>query len=277
MTENPKNSFEIVGEAMDQQDAMQTMMRIGQFRALGAVGAMTSALAAREIKRLKAEKAYKLFGLDWEQFCPRFLGVSRPTADGQIKKLEEFGEMFFALGDITRINEQTFRAIEGSITDTGEIEFGNEVVKIDKSNAPRIREIVAHFQDEIRKEKQRASDARHDAKMTAEQRDEARKDAKRERERLADYQRKQERLHPDLSANQNRLRLAQNRVMGACMEMRAVRDADITSQEYAELKGLWAWAIEQICDAADQLLDPMQAELLEPVNLLESDAKRRSA
>lgn len=270
MSENPKTSFEIVGEAIEQQDAMQVMLRIGQFRALGAVGAMTSALAAREVKRLKAEKAYKLFGLDWEQFCPKFLGVSRPTADAQIKKLEEFGDVYFALSDITRMSPATFKAIEGSIREDGAIEFGNEVVPIDKANAPRVREIVAHFQEEIRKEKQRASDARHDAKLTAQQRDEAKKNASRTQERFDDYKRKQERLHPDLTENQNRLRLAQNRVMGACMEIRAARDAELTSQEYAELKGLWAWAIEQLCEAADQMLDPMQAELLEgeAVNLL---------
>ena len=190
MGTDPKNTFEVIGTAMEQEESMQIMLRIGQFRAMGAVGAMTSALAAREIKRLKQEKAYKAFGLDWEQFCGKFLGISRPTADAQIKKLEEFGDVYFALADITRMNPSTFRAIEGAITDDGALEFGNEVVPIDAKNAGKVREIVEHFRDEIRKEKQRSSDARHDAKEERGKRKAAEQEAKRAREKHDDFIRK---------------------------------------------------------------------------------------
>lgn len=264
-----ETSLEVAGNAIEDAGFEELLLMIGRHQAFDMVSAMTGLMAAKLGKRLKQTKEYKRLGFDWEGFCPRYLGKSRQQVDLAIKNLDEFGSVYFNLAEVVQVSPDTYRALEGSVNGEGEIEFGGEVVKIDKTNAPRIREIVTHFQGELQKEKQRSSDARHDAKETREQRDEARKEAKREKERFEDHLRKQSGLYPHLSENQKELKAVDMLLESICIRLRKVKNSgDLTEADRSALKGRWGLIIDQVCDASGLFLDPMQMELLEDAKTL---------
>ncbi|MCA9642240.1 MAG: hypothetical protein KC492_16150 [Myxococcales bacterium] len=273
-SEPTETSLDIAGRAIEGADIQELLLTIGRHQGLDMISAMGSLMAAQLAKRLKSTKEYKRLGFDWEEFCSRYLGKSRQQVDLSIKNLEEFGSIYFNLSEVVKVSPQTYRAIEGSINEEGAIEFGGEAVKIEKANAARVREIVEHLRKEAEKERQRATDLKHDAKEAREQRDQARKAEKREKERFDDYLKQQSGLYPHLTPNQRTLREVDMLLESQCQRLRKVKNSDeLTEAERSELKGRWGLILDQICDATGVYLDPMQMELVEDAKTLMANAQ----
>ena len=63
-----------------------------------------SAAQAEGLRRLRDDKQYKRCTEKWDDFCPKYLDISRSEADRTIKLLEEFGPAYFELSHLTRIS-----------------------------------------------------------------------------------------------------------------------------------------------------------------------------
>ena len=76
---------------------------LGQTNAFGLVAGRCSAAQAEGIRRLREEKLYKRCCEKWDDFCPKYLRMSRSEADRTIKLWEEFGPAYFELSQLTRV------------------------------------------------------------------------------------------------------------------------------------------------------------------------------
>src|SRR5207247_5356237 len=88
--------------------------------------------------QIRESKNNKAVAAQWEQFCPRYLGLSRAHADKLIQQLDEFGAAYFELSQIVRIPENAYRAISGAVSGHS-IEYKGETIPISRENSRRNR------------------------------------------------------------------------------------------------------------------------------------------
>src|SRR5437870_7020967 len=98
-------------------------------QAFGLIASKCSAADAECLKQIRESKRYKSVAAHWEEFCPRYLGLSRSHADKLIQQLDEFGAAYFELSQIVRIPDKAYRAISGAISDHS-IEYKGETIPI---------------------------------------------------------------------------------------------------------------------------------------------------
>jgi hypothetical protein len=120
---------------------------LGQNHAFSLIAGRCSAAAAESIRRLREEKLYKRLVEKWEDFCPKYLKISRVEADRTIKLLEEFGTVYFELSQLTRVSPETFRAIAPNIQD-GALHFNGEAIELNPENSRRVAAAVAELRRE---------------------------------------------------------------------------------------------------------------------------------
>lgn len=266
--ENPfGNALERAAAEAEVMDMQDVLIEIGRQQAFGYMASKGAAAQAQILSKIKRQKSYKRLGMTWDDFCMHHAGMSRPTAEAMIKRLEEFGATYFQLSEVVRVSPDTFRQLEGSIED-GVIVYGGDRVEITRNNAERIREIVEASRAEVRRAKQAEADAKQRAKEMTAARDEERERAdqldKAERKRLAD----EENALAGLSENLRRLRKAQGWISRAMVEITGVRNSpDLTEQEHSELRDLRDMTISQVATASGFELDPMTAELVAPMEI----------
>ena len=109
---------------------------VGRRHAFGLMASKCSAADAECLKQIRESKHYKSVTSQWEEFCPRYLGLSRSHADKLIQQLDEFGAAYFELSQIVRIPEKVYRAISGTISGHS-IEYKGETIPISQENGGR--------------------------------------------------------------------------------------------------------------------------------------------
>ncbi len=114
---------------------------IGRGQAFGMLANKCSAAQAECLRRSKQERVYEKLGVNWEEFCEKYAGISRSYACRLIQRLEEFGPAYFELSEIVPVSPESYRRIAGSVRPEG-IEIDGEVVAITPENAPRIRHLL---------------------------------------------------------------------------------------------------------------------------------------
>jgi len=114
---------------------------IGRKQAFGLIAGRCSAADAKCLREIRESKRYRDTGLSWEEFCPKYLGMSRAQADKIIRQLEEFGEAFFHLAGLTRITEQNYRLIAAAVNENG-VEYQGTRIAIAAENAVRLAAAV---------------------------------------------------------------------------------------------------------------------------------------
>ena len=115
---------------------------LGQNLAFSLVAGRCSAAAAEGLRRLREEKLYKRCTGKWDDFCPKYLKISRVEADRTIKLWEEFGPAYFELSQLTRVSPQTFRAIAPSIQD-GALRYNGETIELNAENTRKVAAAIA--------------------------------------------------------------------------------------------------------------------------------------
>ena len=131
---------------------------IGMQQAFGLIGAKCSAGQAELLRQIRDTGVHRFLNLSWDDFCPRYVGVSRQHVDATIRRLNEFGDVYFRLSAIVNVSPETFREMLPRISG-GTIEIAGNVVPIEPENAPAIRAEVNRLRDELRSAK--TSLARH--------------------------------------------------------------------------------------------------------------------
>ena len=121
---------------------------IGKVQVLGLIAKGCTAAQAACMKQLRESEYHKTLDLTWAQFCPKFFGISRDTADQQIRYLDELGAAWFRLNEIVRISPRTFRRIRSAIQGES-IEIDGEQVPITAENSARIRDAVLKMRSDL--------------------------------------------------------------------------------------------------------------------------------
>ena len=114
---------------------------IGERRAFSRVADSCSAADADTLRRIRNEKLYVAKGITWEEFCPRFLNISKPEANRIIRRFDEFGHAYFDVSRMVRISPESYRAIAPAVKDNA-IEFEGERIPLVPENSQRVHAAV---------------------------------------------------------------------------------------------------------------------------------------
>lgn len=84
-----------------------------QMRAALAGGRL--AADAECLRHAHDHKTYRALGLTWEEFCKQRFGLTRPTANRMIRRLEEFGRQGFRPPQATGITDEEYLRIVDAV------------------------------------------------------------------------------------------------------------------------------------------------------------------
>jgi hypothetical protein len=138
------------------KDSIDLGVWIGRGQAFGVVASGCTAAQAECLRQINESETYKQTGLNWDEFCPEYVGLTRPRVDALIHNLEEFGKTFFDLSNIVRISPEAYRRVASKIKGES-IQIGTELVPIVPENAARIRRAVQQARAEASKASHEAS------------------------------------------------------------------------------------------------------------------------
>ena len=111
---------------------------MGRHEAFGSLAGGCTAAQAESLKRLRDSGEYKQLARSWQEFCERWLKISRVHANRLIQTYEEHGPGYFRLARLVPMSEGTYRLIADKVSDDA-IEVDGEKVPI----APEHREKIA--------------------------------------------------------------------------------------------------------------------------------------
>jgi hypothetical protein len=140
---------------------MELAFALGQNHTFGLVAGRCSAAQAQGIRQLREQKQYKRCCEKWEDFCPKYLKMSRGEADRIIRHLEEFGPAYFELSHVTRISVETYRAIAPAVTD-GVLHHNGEAIALTPENSQKVAAAVAEMRSALPKKSAEPSDPEQD-------------------------------------------------------------------------------------------------------------------
>jgi hypothetical protein len=117
---------------------------LGENLAFGTVSGRTAAAQAACLQRLRDDKLFQALEPTWEQFCPKYLKISRAEADRTIRLWEEFGAGYFEMAQWTRVSAETYRAIAPAVKD-GALHVDGETIQLNAENSRRVSAAVARL------------------------------------------------------------------------------------------------------------------------------------
>lgn len=122
---------------------------IGRAQAFAILAVKSSGAQAEALRHIRDTEAYTLVGLSWNEFCPKYTGLTRTRVDEIIQNLNEFGQAYFRLSEIASLSPETYRQLASQI-DGDAIEIDGQLVPIVPENAARIRDAVRTLRARLR-------------------------------------------------------------------------------------------------------------------------------
>jgi hypothetical protein len=120
---------------------------LGRRQAFGTMAGRCSAADAECLRRIRDGKMFLNRATTWDEFCPRYLGLSGRHANRLIRLLEEFGPGYFELAQLTRITGEQFRAIAPAVRGQ-QIHAHGEAIALIPENSEEIAAAVADLRRE---------------------------------------------------------------------------------------------------------------------------------
>jgi len=90
-------------------------MMLGGRKASVSVAGPCHAGDAECLRSVRDQKLYVSRAATWEEFCPKFLGLSKTHTNRIIRNLEKFGPDYFEVVQLTLITPEQYRAIAPAI------------------------------------------------------------------------------------------------------------------------------------------------------------------
>ncbi len=128
----------------DPKDAFDLGKILGRREALSIVAGRCSAAEAACIRQIRQTRQYTSFAPSWDEFCTRYLHISRSNADRIIRLLDEFGPAYFELSQLTRVSPETYRAIAPAVGADG-LSFQGEAIALTAGNAEKLSTAVVEM------------------------------------------------------------------------------------------------------------------------------------
>src|SRR5690349_18994861 len=136
------------GAGGDQQFELGTWL--GRHQAMGCIASKCSAADAFALREIRVNKLYRSLDLSWEDFCTIHAGITSKTADQNISRLEEFGDVYFNLSQVLHITVPEFRALAPSIEDNT-IEYEGRRIPITRAHTRQLIEVVRDLRAQLEK------------------------------------------------------------------------------------------------------------------------------
>ena len=114
---------------------------LGSRRAFSSVAGRCSAADADCLRRIRDQKLFTGRAETWDEFCPKFFGMSRAKANRVIGYLDEFGPGYFELAQLTQISPVEFRAIADSVKDKA-LHWQGEAIALIPENSEKVAAAV---------------------------------------------------------------------------------------------------------------------------------------
>jgi hypothetical protein len=191
------------------EEILQLGAWMGRKQAFASLAGGCSAADAECLRQMRDQKQYRTLGLTWEEFCKQRIGMTRPTADRIIRRLEEFGPQYFRLAQATGITAEEYRRIAGSVGEKGLVHSG-ELIPITAEDAPRLIAAVEELRKQAEPDGSKDETEEHDRAIEKAER--LLRTAVNEIERVEDMplnSSRRTRLFAKLAAQVRRLRMLQ--------------------------------------------------------------------
>lgn len=118
-------------------DGFEIGALVGERRTLSKLAGGCSAADAECLRTIRESKQYLGKAKTWDEFCPKFLGISRVSADRLIRHLEEFGPGSFATMQQLGLSAREYRLLAPRMEGTALLLEG-ETVELVPENGPKI-------------------------------------------------------------------------------------------------------------------------------------------
>jgi hypothetical protein len=126
--------LEVVTNAVDTFDIGAL---VGERKTLSKMAGSCSAADALCLRKIRESKQYLSKTKTWEEFCPKYLGIDRSTADRLIRVLEEFGpESFETMGQLGLTPKQ-YRLLAPQVQGKA-LHHAGEAIRLLPENGPQI-------------------------------------------------------------------------------------------------------------------------------------------
>jgi hypothetical protein len=123
------------------QGSLSLERRLGHHDAFNAVANRCSAADAETLREIMESGQYQQTSLTWEEFCPRYVGVSRSYADRLIRHLKVFGPNYFRLSELVEMSPATYRLLAPALSDAGLL-FEGQTIALKPENRGQIQAAV---------------------------------------------------------------------------------------------------------------------------------------
>lgn len=110
----------------------------------GAVAGDARAAQVAALRRIRDGKLYAGFTRTWDEFCEKHLMISRRSIDRNIRRLREFGPVFFRVDRAIPISSQEYRLIRGHICPDG-VRFDGTVIPFQAARRPHLAAAVTEL------------------------------------------------------------------------------------------------------------------------------------
>ena len=110
----------------------------------GAVAGDDRADQVAALRRIRDGRLYAGVTRTWDEFCETQLTIGRRSIDRNIRRLKEFGPVFFRVAQAIPISSQEYRLIRGHICPDG-IRFNGAIISFDPANGPRLSAVVTEL------------------------------------------------------------------------------------------------------------------------------------
>jgi hypothetical protein len=134
---------------------------VGQSQTFAMLAGRCSAAQAQAIRRVREEKLYKGGCERWEDFCARYLRMSRAEADRIIRLLDEFGPAYFDFSYVARISPVVYRMIAPAVSN-GVLHHNGEAIELTAENSRKVAAVIAEIRSTLPKKSAQTSDRAQD-------------------------------------------------------------------------------------------------------------------
>jgi hypothetical protein len=131
-------------KAVEEACDFELGIMLGTRKAFASVAGRCSAADAECLRRLRKKRLYLSRAETWEEFCPKFLGLSKTHANRIIRNLEEFGPDYFEVAQLTRITPEQYRTIAPAIREKN-IHVNGQAIALLPENSDRVTAAVAEL------------------------------------------------------------------------------------------------------------------------------------
>jgi hypothetical protein len=138
------NGLEVMPEVNDEFSAGTL---VGERNTLSKLAGSCSAADAICLRKLRESKQYLSKAKSWEEFCPKYLGMSRASADRLIRHLEEFGPESFETMQQLGLTPKEYRLLAPRVKEKA-LHYAGDTIRLLPENGLRIHAAL----HEIRRE-----------------------------------------------------------------------------------------------------------------------------